>query len=48
MLFFAAACFLIAIPFVVMGAWPIFGFMGLDVALVYWAFPRQLPRRARL
>jgi uncharacterized membrane protein len=38
MLFFAAACFLVAIPFVVMGAWPIFGFMGLDVALVYWAF----------
>ena len=26
------ACFLIA------GAWPVFGFLGLDVLLVYWAF----------
>jgi uncharacterized membrane protein len=24
--------------FVMLGAWPIFGFFGLDVLLVYWAF----------
>lgn len=24
--------------FFLMGAWPVIGFMGLDVALVYWAF----------
>jgi uncharacterized membrane protein len=24
--------------FVLMGAWPVVGFLGLDVALVYWAF----------
>lgn len=24
--------------FVMLGAWPVFGFMGLDVLLVYWAF----------
>jgi uncharacterized membrane protein len=24
--------------FLVMGAWPVFGFFGLDVLLVYWAF----------
>lgn len=27
--------------FYVRGAWPIVGFMGLDVALVYWAFSRN-------
>jgi uncharacterized membrane protein len=24
--------------FLLLGAWPVFGFCGLDVALVYWAF----------
>ena len=24
--------------FLTMGAWPVFGFLGLDVLLVYWAF----------
>ena len=24
--------------FLIMGAWPVFGFFGLDVLLVYWAF----------
>jgi uncharacterized membrane protein len=27
--------------FYVQGAWPIVGFMGLDVALLYWAFSRN-------
>lgn len=26
------------LPFVLMGAWPVAGFMGLDVLAVYWAF----------
>lgn len=30
-----------AIYFYVQGAWPIVGFMGLDVALLYWAFKRN-------
>lgn len=24
--------------FIIIGAWPVFGFLGLDVLLVYWAF----------
>lgn len=27
--------------FLLIGAWPIFGFMGLDVLLVWWAFRRN-------
>jgi uncharacterized membrane protein len=30
--------FISGMAFVLMGAWPIFGFFGLDVALVYFAF----------
>lgn len=26
------------IAFLIIGAWPVFGFFGLDVALLYWAF----------
>lgn len=29
------------IVFLSMGAWPVFGFFGLDVALLYWAFRRN-------
>jgi uncharacterized membrane protein len=32
--------------FLVLGAWPVLGFMGLDIALVYWAFKVNF-RRAR-
>ncbi len=38
MLVFAAAGVFTSIPFVVMGAWPVAGFMGLDVAILYLAF----------
>lgn len=31
-------CFVAGIVFFVAGAWPVVGFLGLDVALVYWAF----------
>jgi uncharacterized membrane protein len=30
--------FAAGIVFLVLGAWPVFGFFGLDVLLVYWAF----------
>ena len=29
--------------FFLIGAWPVFGFFGLDVALIYYAFKLQLP-----
>jgi uncharacterized membrane protein len=34
----AAASFVTGIAFVIAGAWPVFGFLGLDVALVWLAF----------
>ncbi len=38
MLVFGASMFVSSIPFVVLGAWPVAGFMGLDVVLLYVAF----------
>lgn len=38
MLVFAAAGVFTSLPFIVMGAWPVAGFMGLDVAIFYLAF----------
>lgn len=35
---FAASSFFSTLPFVILGAWPVAGFMGLDVALFYLAF----------
>jgi len=32
------ASFVLSLGFVLLGAWPVTGFFGLDVALVYWAF----------
>lgn len=34
----AAAGLFTSLPFVMMGAWPVAGFMGLDVAILYLAF----------
>jgi uncharacterized membrane protein len=34
----AGVSFTAGTMFLMMGAWPIFGFFGLDVALVWWAF----------
>lgn len=34
----AGISFTIGMVFLVAGAWPILGFFGLDVALIYWAF----------
>jgi uncharacterized membrane protein len=38
MLAIGGASFVTGMVFLVMGAWPVFGFFGLDVALVYIAF----------
>ena len=38
MVLFALVGTISSIPFVVLGAWPVAGFMGLDVLLVYLAF----------
>jgi uncharacterized membrane protein len=34
----SAVSFIAGTVFLLMGAWPVFGFFGLDVLLVYWAF----------
>jgi uncharacterized membrane protein len=38
MLCIGGISFTTGVFFVMLGAWPIFGFFGLDVLLVYWAF----------
>jgi uncharacterized membrane protein len=38
--------FIAGMVFLIAGAWPVFGFFGLDVLLVYWAF-RANNRAAR-
>lgn len=38
MCFFGVASFIAGVVFVSMGAWPVFGFFGLDVLLLYVAF----------
>jgi uncharacterized membrane protein len=35
---FAGISFVAGIVFLIAGAWPVFGFFGLDVLLLYWAF----------
>src|SRR3984885_1151525 len=30
--------FAAGLAFLLMGAWPVFGFFGLDVVVIYWAF----------
>lgn len=38
MIAFGAVSFVAGIAFLLMGAWPVFGFFGIDVVLLYWAF----------
>jgi uncharacterized membrane protein len=35
---FGAVSFIAGMAFLIDGAWPVFGFFGLDVLLLYWAF----------
>ncbi|MEO1206857.1 MAG: DUF2244 domain-containing protein [Pseudomonadota bacterium] len=38
MAFVSLVCLSVGLFFLSLGAWPIFGFMGLDILLIYWAF----------
>src|SRR6267142_2940853 len=38
MAFLSVISFAAGIAFLLMGAWPVFGFFGLDVLAIYWAF----------
>jgi uncharacterized membrane protein len=44
--FLSVVSFVAGVAFWLMGAWPVFGFFGLDVLLIYWAFKVNF-RRAR-
>ena len=46
MAFLTVISFAAGVVFLLMGAWPVFGFFGLDVIAIYWAF-RINYRRAR-
>ena len=35
---FGVVSFVSGLAFLLLGAWPVFGFFGLDVLLLYWAF----------
>jgi uncharacterized membrane protein len=38
MAFLSAVSFAAGLAFLLMGAWPVLGFFGLDVVAIYWAF----------
>jgi uncharacterized membrane protein len=38
MAFLSIVSFAAGLVFLLMGAWPVFGFFGLDILVVYWAF----------
>src|SRR5882724_4020062 len=38
MAFLSAVSFATGVAFLLMGAWPVMGFFGLDVLAIYWAF----------
>ena len=46
MAFVAAVSFAVGVAFLVMGAWPVFGFFGLDVLAIYLAFRINFRRAA--
>src|ERR1700750_434757 len=46
MAFVSVISFAAGLAFLLMGAWPVFGFFGLDVLAIYWAF-RMNFRHAR-
>jgi len=46
MAFVSVVSFAAGVAFLMMGAWPVVGFFGLDVLVIYWAF-RVSFRRAR-
>ncbi len=38
MVFVSVVSFVAGVAFLMMGAWPVLGFFGLDVLVIYWAF----------
>src|ERR1700688_2537360 len=38
MAFLSVVSFAAGLAFLLMGAWPVFGFFGLDILVIYWAF----------
>jgi uncharacterized membrane protein len=46
MLVFTAASLALVVVFITAGAWPVAGFLGLDIALVYFAFKVNFRRAA--
>jgi uncharacterized membrane protein len=46
MAFLSAVSFAAGVAFWIMGAWPVFGFFGLDVLVIYWAFRVNFRRAA--
>ena len=38
MAFVSVVSFAAGLAFLLMGAWPVFGFFGLDILVIYWAF----------
>src|SRR5438874_9222171 len=38
MTFLTVVSFVTGVVFLMMGAWPVFGFFGLDVLVIWWAF----------
>src|SRR5260221_9969226 len=46
MAFLTAVSFAAGVAFLLMGARPGFGFFGLDVLVIYWAFPVNFRRAA--
>ncbi len=46
MTFLSVVSFATGIAFLLMGAWPVFGFLGLDVLVIYWAFRVNFRRAA--
>ncbi len=44
MSFISLVSFIAGLTFWMMGAWPIFGFFGLDVLAIYWAFKINFAR----
>src|SRR5713226_4896538 len=48
MAFLSAVSFAAGVVFWMMGAWPVFGFFGLDVLVIYWAFRVNFRRAAAI
>ena len=46
MAFICAVSFAAGVAFLLMGAWPVLGFFGLDVLVIYWAFRINYRRAA--